>query len=112
MLQDNVFLHGAHVDARYKVRRENLFIIAINCTTSGSGCFCTKVGGAPEATTGFHIALTELPAGYLFHSNCPVGDQLAATLALDVADEGLCNTASEAIAGSAANRLTNKVSVI
>ena len=44
----------------YKSRRENIFIIAVNCTEAGRTCFCASMKTGPEVTFGFDIALTEI----------------------------------------------------
>src|SRR5262245_14358717 len=39
-IQDKVFLAGAHVDPTYTVRREPVFVVAINCGQAGLGPVC------------------------------------------------------------------------
>jgi sulfhydrogenase subunit beta (sulfur reductase) len=60
MIQDRVFLQGAYVDPGYKARRENIFIVAVNCTQAGANCFCASLGTGPKASSGFDLALTEI----------------------------------------------------
>ncbi len=64
-VQDRVFLQGRHVDPVYQARREQAFILAVNCGGQGCGtCFCVSMGTGPRATFGFDLALTEvLPEG-------------------------------------------------
>jgi len=59
-IQDKIFLDGQFVDPGYKSRRENLFLVAVNCTQAGGNCFCASMGTGPKATSGFDLALTEL----------------------------------------------------
>lgn len=59
-VQDRVFLHGPQVDPLYRSRRENAFIIAINCGKAGGTCFCVSMNTGPKATLGFDLALTEV----------------------------------------------------
>lgn len=59
-IQDRVFLHGPQVDPLYRARRENAFIIAINCGKAGGTCFCVSMNTGPKATLGFDLALTEV----------------------------------------------------
>jgi hypothetical protein len=59
-VQDRVFLHGPQVDPLYRARRENAFIIAINCGKAGGTCFCASMNTGPKATLGFDLALTEV----------------------------------------------------
>ncbi|MDX2003907.1 MAG: 4Fe-4S dicluster domain-containing protein [Meiothermus sp.] len=59
-IQDKVFLGGPYQDPHYKARREQAFIVAVNCGHAGNTCFCASVGSGPKATAGFDLALTEL----------------------------------------------------
>lgn len=59
-VQDRVFLEGPYVDAQYRRRRENLFIVAVNCTRAAATCFCVSTGSGPRARSGFDLALTEV----------------------------------------------------
>lgn len=56
-VQDKVFLD---VDPFYRERRQNVFIVALNCSTSGGTCFCVSMGTGPRATFGFDLVLTEV----------------------------------------------------
>lgn len=60
LIQDRVFLQGPHVDPTYKVRREDVFIVAVNCGQAGGTCFCVSMQTGPKATSGFDLALTEI----------------------------------------------------
>jgi sulfhydrogenase subunit beta (sulfur reductase) len=63
-VQDRVFLQGVHVDPVYRGRREQAFIVALNCGHQDKGtCFCVSMGTGPKATTGFDLALTEVLQG-------------------------------------------------
>jgi sulfhydrogenase subunit beta (sulfur reductase) len=59
-IQDRVFVEGPYLDQRYRLRREQAFIVAVNCSKAGGTCFCTSMGTGPEVTAGFDLALTEL----------------------------------------------------
>jgi sulfhydrogenase subunit beta (sulfur reductase) len=59
-VQDKVFLEGQFIDPGYKARRENLFLLAVNCGQAGGNCFCASMNTGPKATFGFDLALTEL----------------------------------------------------
>jgi len=59
-IQDKVFMEGKYVEPTYKLRRENAFIIAVNCTQAGGTCFCVSMNTGPKASFGFDIALTEV----------------------------------------------------
>ncbi len=59
-IQDRVFTGGPYVDPTYSLRRENTFIIAVNCSDAGGTCFCVSMGTGPKAEAGFDLALTEV----------------------------------------------------
>lgn len=58
--QDRVFLRGPYVDPLYKQRREDAFLVAVQCGEAGGTCFCASMGTGPRAANGFDLALTEL----------------------------------------------------
>jgi ferredoxin len=59
-VQDRVMIEGDHPDPHYRERREEAFIIAVNCGTAGGTCFCVSMGTGPKASSGFDLALTEV----------------------------------------------------
>jgi len=59
-IQDKIFLQGNYVDPIYKTRRENAFIVAVNCGQAGGTCFCTSMNTGPKVTYGFDLAMTEI----------------------------------------------------
>jgi ferredoxin len=60
--QDEVYLHGDHVDADYRARRKQAFVVAVQCTTAGGTCFCVSMATGPDIEEGFDLALTEVLA--------------------------------------------------
>ena len=61
LVQDRVFLKGTHTDPAYAARREQVFIVALNCGHQDKGtCFCVSMGTGPRAAKGFDLALTEV----------------------------------------------------
>lgn len=58
-VQDRVFL-GPHTDPTYAARRQDAFIVAVNCSTPAGTCFCVSMGTGPRARPGFDLALTEV----------------------------------------------------
>ena len=58
--QDKIFLNAEYADPSYKARRENIFVVAVNCVKAGGTCFCSSMGTGPKATAGFDLALTEV----------------------------------------------------
>lgn len=59
-IQDRVLLRGTFSDPVYGQRRENLFLIAVNCAQAGGTCFCVSMETGPKASSGFDLALTEI----------------------------------------------------
>ena len=59
-IQDKVFNNGMFSDSYYNSIRENIFIIAVNCSQSSGTCFCVSMNTGPKAKHGYDIALTEV----------------------------------------------------
>ena len=62
-IQDRVFLEGAYVEQDYAARRENAFVVAVNCFEPAGTCFCVSMGTGPKAEAGYDLALTEILDG-------------------------------------------------
>jgi ferredoxin len=59
-IQDKVFLEGKFTDPIYKARREEIFVVAVNCVQAAKTCFCVSMKTGPRVTFGFDLALTEI----------------------------------------------------
>jgi formate hydrogenlyase subunit 6/NADH:ubiquinone oxidoreductase subunit I len=59
-IQDKVLVEGKYVDPIYSKRREQAFIVAVNCGQAGNTCFCVSMKTGPKATARFDLALTEV----------------------------------------------------
>lgn len=59
-IQDEVLMNGTHPDPHYTARRQDNFVVAVNCGQAGGTCFCVSMGTGPKADRGFDLALTEL----------------------------------------------------
>ena len=59
-IQDRVFQEGPYVDPHYKIRRDGLFVVALNCGQAGGTCFCVSMNTGPKSTFGYDLALTEV----------------------------------------------------
>ncbi len=79
-IQDRVFLGGPYQDPNYKARRQQVFVLAVNCTEPGGTCFCASLGTGPQVGSGFDIALTELDDTFIVE----VGSEVGATMMRDV----------------------------
>ena len=96
-IQDKHFLQSNYKDPAYLARRQELFIVAVNCTTSAATCFCASTGDGPRATSGFDLALTEISGGFLFEAHSVHGqtkfDQL---VQLEKLERATCQQEEEA----------------
>ena len=59
-VQDKVFCEGPYANTAYSMRRQNAFIVAVNCGQAAKTCFCTSMQTGPRADAGFDLSLTEL----------------------------------------------------
>jgi sulfhydrogenase subunit beta (sulfur reductase) len=102
-VQDRIFLHDHVRDTHYAARRENVLLIAVNCTRAAATCFCSSMGTGPEATRGHDLALTELEDAFLIESASPAGDAVLAALAPEASDPAEVAEARAGIARCAAS---------
>jgi NAD(P)H-flavin reductase/NAD-dependent dihydropyrimidine dehydrogenase PreA subunit len=95
-----VLLDGQAIDADYRARRAATFVVAVECATPASTCFCPSMGTGPEVTSGFDVALTELDEGYVVRTGSAAGAALVETMDLVVADPSALTAAAEVVAGA------------
>jgi ferredoxin len=104
-IQDKVFSDGEYVDPIYLARRDNIFILAINCTRAGENCFCASMKTGPKAGAGFDLALTEILDKKDHHFVVEVGSKLGAEIlseiTIDTAGEEIRALAEKAVAQAA-----------
>lgn len=79
-VQDRVFIQGPYSDPQYQSQRDQLFLIAVNCTQAASTCFCTSMNTGPRCETGYDLAMTELTTGFLIESGSSTGAALLSKL--------------------------------
>lgn len=100
-IHDKVFLENDYVDDGYKKRRENTFIVAVNCTTVGGTCFCVSMKTGPRVGNGFDLALTEVANKdshyFLVECGSDIGAQVLVALPTREATEAEVNAADDAI---------------
>lgn len=104
-MQDKIFLQGQYVDPCYAARREDMFLVAVNCTHSAATCFCASTGDGPRADSGFDIALTELDDGFVVQSGSEAGARMLAEMTLPAAADAQINVADAAIAHAASTQI-------
>ncbi|MCL4863719.1 MAG: 4Fe-4S dicluster domain-containing protein [Caldilineaceae bacterium] len=106
-IQDRVFLHGAYVDPDYQVRRENAFVVAVNCSQAGGTCFCVSMASGPQVGDGFDLALTEVVEGERHYFVVAVGTEKGKAVLDDVphraASTAEVETATRIVAETAAH---------
>lgn len=81
-IHDQHFLQQQYLDPYYKVRRENLLIIAVNCSHPAETCFCHSTGDGPFVDDGFDISLTELQNGFIVNAQTKQGEYILTELSL------------------------------
>ncbi|EMP56222.1 4Fe-4S ferredoxin [Marinobacter santoriniensis NKSG1] len=59
-IQDRVLMDDNHADPHYRSRREQAFLVALNCSEAGGTCFCDSMNTGPDVKTGYDLVLTEL----------------------------------------------------
>ncbi len=79
-VQDKVFINNQFVDAAYQSRRQNVFLVAVNCGQAGATCFCASMNAGPKATSGFDLALTEILENHRHYFVVEVGSELGAKI--------------------------------
>jgi sulfhydrogenase subunit beta (sulfur reductase) len=87
-IQDRVFLGGPYADPVYKARRDNVFVVAVNCGQAGGTCFCVSMETGPKASFGFDLALTEVLEGAEHYFAVEVGTERGAEVLGQVAHKG------------------------
>ncbi len=111
-VQDKVFLDGLFVDPGYKARRENLFVVAVNCGQAGGTCFCASMNTGPKVTSGFDLALTELLEDERHYFVVEVGTVRGAEILSDVPHqpaEDKDKQEAERIVGEAARHMGKRL---
>ncbi|MFO7593115.1 MAG: 4Fe-4S dicluster domain-containing protein [Pseudomonadota bacterium] len=86
-LQDRHFL-GGEADPQYAARRENLLLVAVNCSHPADTCFCAGTGDGPAAEQGYDLLMDELDEGFVIRSGSEAGRELFQRLApAEVSDQ-------------------------
>jgi ferredoxin len=103
-VQDRVFLGGRFADRDYASRREDAFIVAVDCFEPGGTCFCTSMGTGPKAESDYDLALTELLDGghrFVVRTGSERGAEVLAELGGRPADETDLSAAEHTVATAA-----------
>jgi len=81
-VQDRTFLGGPFREPDYASRRQDVFVVAVNCGQAGGTCFCVSMGTGPRVTdapmAAYDLALTELvdPHRFVVQSGSARGQAL------------------------------------
>jgi ferredoxin len=103
-IQDRVFVGGSYVDDDYAARRDDAFVVAVNCFEPGGTCFCVSMGTGPRADAGYDLALTELLDGehrLLVEVGSERGAEVLRELPHRAAEAADLEAAERAVAGAA-----------
>ena len=74
---DDVFINkNSYPDAVYSRLRENLFIVAVTCTSPSPVCFCTSMGIDLKPEDGYDILLTEVDGGFIAEARTQKGTEV------------------------------------
>ncbi len=79
-LQDQHFLQGEYRDPYYAARREQLLLVAVNCSHPATTCFCVSTGDGPQAEQGYDLVMDELDNGFMIQPGTPAGEKIMAKL--------------------------------
>lgn len=79
---DAIMLEQEPADAYYAQRRRNTTLVGLSCPEMWENCFCTSVGGAPNASDDVDILLTQVEGGYAVEIVTEKGERLAQGMAL------------------------------
>jgi len=97
-VQDRVLLRGPVADQDYAARRRSAIVVAIECTTAASTCFCASMGTGPEVRDGADLVLTETQAGFVVRVGSDRGTRLLEGLPVRPATEAERDEASVGVA--------------
>ena len=93
---DRVLLGGSQPDPAERARREDVFVVAVQCGQAGGTCFCVSMGTGPTADSGYDLALTEVldPGRHYFVVD--VGSELGAAVLAEVPHKAAADEALQA----------------
>jgi sulfhydrogenase subunit beta (sulfur reductase) len=82
-IHDKHFLQQTYRDPCYLSRRQNLLLVAVNCTHPADTCFCASTGDGPHVSYGYDLALSELDDGFIVEAHTDKGLSIQSRLELD-----------------------------
>ena len=102
-IQDRAMRAGPLGDADHAARRDAALVVAVECASATSTCFCTSMGTGPEVRDGADLVLAELDDGFTVRAGSPAGTAILERLDLPAATD---DDEAAAIAQVAAVRAT------
>ena len=81
-IQTRAMRAGPLGDADHAARDDAALVVAVECATSTSTCFCTSMGTGPEVRADVDIVLSELDDGFVVRTGTPAGARLVNGLGL------------------------------
>jgi sulfhydrogenase subunit beta (sulfur reductase) len=100
-IQDKIFIRPDFYDPTYRLRREGLFIIAVNCLHPAGTCFCASMGTGPKVEGSYDLCLTELDDIFLVEIGSELGRSLLAKRKYDLPSAFVQNIANQGLAKAA-----------
>jgi NAD(P)H-flavin reductase/ferredoxin len=85
-IQDRAMRAGPLGDADHAARADAALVVAVECATAASTCFCTSMGSGPEVDGGADIVLSELDEGFVVRAATDAGAAIVERLELRTAD--------------------------
>lgn len=85
-IQDRAMRAGPLGDADHVAREEAALVVAVECATATSTCFCTSMGTGPEVRAGADIVLSELAEGFVVRAATRAGEAIVQRLDLRPAE--------------------------
>jgi sulfhydrogenase subunit beta (sulfur reductase) len=99
-------LHAIGILGNVLRKREQAFIVAVQCGQAAATCFCASMGTGPKAQSGFDIALTEVLEGerhyFVTESGSDRGEELLGELPTAAAADEEASAADAACARAVA----------
>lgn len=101
-IQDMHFLRRGRIDAHYARRREQIFLVAVQCAAPSATCFCASTGDGPTPDAGYDLALAELREGFVVEAGSEKGQTVLDALNLSPATDAQRGMSREQGAAAAA----------
>ncbi|HEX5825553.1 MAG TPA: 4Fe-4S dicluster domain-containing protein, partial [Candidatus Limnocylindrales bacterium] len=97
-IQERAMRAGPAGDPDHAARRDAALVVAVECATAASTCFCTSMGTGPEVDSGADLVLSELDDGFVVRAGSTAGTALVEGLALRPAAEVEVDSAAAQVA--------------